>query len=81
MANYRDYGTLNGIRVQNTEIDNTIKSQVYLATHEGEHRLPFMNRSFISFSFGGKNIEDFDLISITNGEYLQKNGYSDFEDI
>lgn len=81
MANYRDYGTLNGIRVQNTEIDNITKSQVYLATHEGERRLPFMNRSFISFSFGGKNIEDFDLISVTNGEYLQKSGYSDFEDI
>ena len=37
--------------------------QVYMATHtRGDLRLPYMHRSFISFSFGEKWIEDFDLI-------------------
>jgi hypothetical protein len=54
---------------------------VFLATHEGESRLPFMKRSFISFSFGGKNIEDFNLLVISNDSYIEKNGYSEFEDI
>ncbi len=56
-------------------------SQVYLATHEGERYLPFMNRSFISFSYGGKNIEDFNLIATVSGDRWQKNGYADFQDL
>ena len=37
-----------------------VMTQVYDATHRGDgKRLPYMNRSFISFSFGGKYIEDF----------------------
>ena len=38
-------------------------------------------RSFISFSFGGKNIEDFNIIRVTGGERLTDNLYADFEDI
>lgn len=38
-----------------------------------------MQRSFISFSFGGKPIEDFQLIATLDGR-LNKNIYSDFED-
>ena len=55
-------------------------SQVYLATHKGEDRLPFMYRSFISFTYGGKFIEDFNLIATITGNKLNKNGYSSFED-
>jgi len=56
------------------------RTQVYLATHDGEgNRLPFMNRSFISFSYGGKPIEDFNLIATFN-DRLEKNVYADFED-
>jgi hypothetical protein len=40
-----------------------------------------MNRSFISFSFGEKNIEDFNLIATINGDRLQRKGYSEFEDL
>lgn len=56
-------------------------SQVYQATHKGEFRLPFMERSFISFSFGGKIIEDFGIIKVTGGERMQNQLYAGFEDI
>jgi len=39
-----------------------------------------MNRSFISFSFGGKDIESFDLIATTSGDRLNRTGYASFED-
>lgn len=55
------------------------KSQVYWATHDGEGNiLPFMHRSFISFSYGGKNIEDFDLIVVTDGDRISRGIYADF---
>lgn len=54
--------------------------QVYLATHNGEgNRLPFVNRAYISFSYGGKHIEDFNLLA-TMGDRLSKNVYANFED-
>ena len=59
-------------------------SQVYTATHSynGEEwkRSSLMNRSFISFSYGGKFIEDFNLIATISGDRLQKNLYANFED-
>ena len=58
------------------------RSQVYLATHNGEgNSLPFMYRSFISFTYGGKKIEDFDLIATTNGDRINRNAYASFDDI
>lgn len=55
-------------------------TQTFLATHDGEgKRLPYMNRSFISFSYGGKPIEDFNLI-VTFNDRLEKNAYAEFED-
>ena len=60
--------------------DYGVHRQVYLATHDGEgNRLPFMNRAYISFSYGGKYIEDFNLLA-TMGDRLSKNIYADFED-
>lgn len=57
-------------------------TQVYYATHSysGERDL-YMNRSFISFSFGGKLIEDFNLISITDGDRLNKQLHANFQDL
>ena len=53
----------------------------YDATHDGAgNYLPYMNRSFISFSFGGKNIEDFNLLAIIENNSLQKKLYADFTD-
>lgn len=91
-----DYGYING--AYNTPIPNRqeIKhTQVYTATHKGEgasSRLPFMNRSFISFSFSDKKknetdeeklvyIEDFGLVATINGDRLERKGYSEFEDL
>lgn len=60
--------------------DYGVHKQVYLATHDGEgNRLPFMNRAYISFSYGGKYIEDFNLLA-TMGDRLSKNVYANFED-
>lgn len=68
--------------LEGTEIASTDKrrTQTYQATHDGEgNRLPLMNRSFMSFSYGGKFIEDFYLI-VTYTDRINKNLYSDFED-
>jgi len=40
-----------------------------------------MERSFISFTYGGKKIEDFDLISTISGSRLDRAGYASFNDI
>lgn len=76
-----DYGLINDVQ---TGYDKTYQkhTQVFQATHNGEgFYLPHMNRSFISFSFDGKNIEDFNLIATINGDRLQRKGYSEFEDL
>jgi hypothetical protein len=39
-----------------------------------------MNRSFISFTYGGRHIEDFNLIASTPGDRLNRNGSAAFED-
>ena len=67
-----------------TEVAGNIPatSQVYKATHtKNGLYLPYMKRSFISFSFGGKNIEDFNLLASIDGDRMKFNGYSDFEDL
>ena len=90
-----DYGYING--AYNTPIPNRQEirhTQVYMATHKGEGanaRLPFMKRSFISFSFSDKPkegeeekriyIEDFNLIATIDGDRLERKGYSEFEDL
>lgn len=57
------------------------RSQVFQATHNGEGKtLPFMYRSFISFTYGGKKIEDFDLIATTSGDRINHNAYASFDD-
>ena len=80
-------------RIVGTEPINTKEryGQVYMATHKGEQRLPFMNRSFISFSFGSKknyqgeeipvNIEDFNLIATIENNRWNRQASSEFEDL
>lgn len=62
---------------------NTIKhSDVYLATHDGEgNRLPYCERSFISFTYGGRHIEDFGAIAVTEGDRWSHPMYAEFSDI
>lgn len=81
MPNYRDYGAINGATPPlPTEINTAKFSQVYSATHEGSQRLPYMNRSFMSFSYDGKNIEDFNLLAVIENNSLQRKLYGDFSD-
>lgn len=62
--------------------DLPARTQVYQATHDGEgQRLPHMLRSFISFSYGGKFIEDFGVISVIEGDRITRNAYANFEDL
>lgn len=66
-----------------TEIasNKKFRTQVYQVTHDGaDNRLPLMKRSFLSFTYGGKNIEDFNLIGIIEGNSMQRNLYADFSD-
>lgn len=75
-----DYGSINGISAGRLT-DTPQRRQVYLATHKGDGtRLPFMTRSFISFTYGGKFIEDFNLIATITNDRLQKAGYATFND-
>lgn len=82
MENYRLTG-------QDPAHPNKVKhGQVYHATHivdpydsAEDTRLSYMHRSFISFSFGGKQIEDFDLIAVTENNRIQRNASATFEDL
>lgn len=72
------YDIVNGQEIES----NLPPTQVYKATHDGAgNRLPYMYRSFISFTYGGKNIEDFGLIAVTEGNGLTRNLSADFNDI
>lgn len=81
MIDYRDYGALNGDVASRTPINTVSHTQVYTVTHDGAgKRLPLMNRSFISFSYGGKLIEDFGFIVIIENNQMERNVYADFSD-
>ena len=78
---YRDYGAVNGQSYVNSAVNTVARRQVFQATHRGDgSRLPLMNRSFISFTYGGKHIEDFDLLATISGDRLSRPGYANFED-
>lgn len=62
------------------EMSYTWHSQPYLATHDGQgNHLPVSSRSFISFNYNGKDIEDFDLIVVTNGDRISRSLSSSFK--
>lgn len=82
MADYRDYGSMTGFTAPSIAVDTVRYTQVFKATHDSEGiLLPSLYRSFISFSFGGKNIEDFNLIAYCDGDRMSRNGSSNFEDL
>lgn len=56
--------------------------QVNLVTKDGSGQpLPFWQKQFISFSYGGKYIEEFDLVVAFSSDRLEKQMYSPFKDI
>lgn len=85
MSDYRDIISWNEHdnvwQSANVEV-TTPTSQVYQATHDrGGRRLPYLRRSFISFRFGGKNIEDFNFIATITGDTLNRKTTAEFDDI
>lgn len=86
MSEYRDYGQsyIPGIGNNKGKMNTNIeipKRQVYTATHRGDGtRLPYMNRSFISFTYGGQAIEDFDLVATLSSDRMERDGYTPFND-
>jgi len=59
----------------------TNKSQIYIRTHNSEGGSDtYINRSHLSFSFGGKNIEEFELV-ITSQGMMQKSLTGGFRDL
>ena len=81
MSIERDYGTLGGAGYTGTSPSYEMKSQVYQATHKGDLRTDYMYRSFISFTFGGKHIEDFNLIASFDQDGMNQTAYADLEDL
>lgn len=78
-----DIGTI-GVIEQTESMPEDSKShrQVYQATHLADGKSDsFMNRSFISFSYGGKNIEDFNLIACINGDRMERQLTGNFNDL
>lgn len=55
--------------------------QVYEATHRDGELLPVVERAFISFKWGDKNIEDFDLIATIDGDRINDEVYFGFEEV
>lgn len=56
--------------------------QIFQATHDGQgNPLPNINKQFISFKYGGRDIEEFGLIAVFSNDRLEKNVYADFTDI
>lgn len=58
------------------------RTQVWYATHLNTgDRSDMMYRSFISFMWGGKHIEDFNLIAITTNNAIQRNVSAEFSNL
>ena len=79
---YMDYGYFKGEGAPAPTPVSTVKNtQVYMATHRGDEKLPYRYRSFISFKYGGRDIEDFNLVATVNGDRMTKSVSADFEDL
>ena len=80
MAEYKNYGTIGGVGKTNVPISTKKYGQVYQATHSKEQYIDYMYRSFISFTFGGRAIEDFNLIAAIINNRKTGNAYAEFND-
>ena len=84
MSNY-GYLQSNGHRIGGTAtvVPSSIhRGQVYLATHDAkDNRLSNYERSYISFLWGGRRIEDFNLLVVSDGDRYDRNAYGEFEDL
>lgn len=66
---------------------HALRSQGYLATHmiptgsTSWNHTDYKDRSFISFSFGGRWIDDWGLVATIDGDRMQRAGSANFEDL
>lgn len=75
-------GTINDEAIDTQYVEDSNHGQVYYATHDGEgNSLPIVEKSFISFSWGGKNIEDFSLLVVNDGDSYNGSLYTNFKDL
>lgn len=78
----RDIGSLGENTAPVVLVDTIRRGQVFTATHDGEgNPLSAIEKSFISFSWGGKNIEDFSLIVVNDGSRYNGGLYGEFADL
>ena len=62
--------------------NNIKRNQVYQATHNSnDERTSYNARSYISFSFGGTQIEDLNLIACVDGDRMEKQLTANFHDL
>ena len=81
MSNY-DYGYFGGSAGTPVPADYSKKGQVYLATHDDAgNKLNKTLRAHISFSWGGRDIEDFNLLVVSDGDSYERSMYAPFEDL
>lgn len=67
--------------VEEASFASSTYSQVYDLTHDSNgNRLSNISRSYLSFSFGGKWIEDWNLI-VTYSDRMERKTSADFEDL
>ena len=77
-----DIGYIEGTTPVIQYVNEERHGQVYQATHDGEgNPLSIIDRSLISFSWGGKNIEDFSLLVVNDGDRYSGNLYTGFKDL
>lgn len=78
----RDEGRLNSQTRASTIIQYKNPSQIYSVTHDGAgNRLPHRKLSFLDFSFGGKWIDEFNLMAYCKDSTMNRSGSAPFSDL
>lgn len=78
--NVIDKKGIKGIEIESQETSSQF--QVYSLTHDSSGKYTsYIDRAYISFTYGGKHIEDFNLICTINDARMQRDNYANFNDI
>ncbi len=85
MSEWKPNNVINKKEIKGIEIESQETSsqfQVYSLTHDSLGKYTsYINRAYISFTYGGKHIEDFNLICTINDARMQRDNYANFNDI
>lgn len=78
---YMDYGVIGSGQLPLVEVQKVHHGQVYKLTHTGEGETsPYIDRAYISFTYGGRKIQDFGLIATTVNDRVQRQSPPSHED-